>query len=52
MRIGKEANGVIGKYMETFVREVIARAAFERAESLEKEGGGADRVAGDFLEVS
>ncbi len=49
MRIGKEANGVVGKYMETFVREAIARAAFERSEA-QKEGEGG--VAGDFLEVS
>jgi len=49
MRIGKEANAVVGKYMETFVREAIARAAFERSEA-QKEGVGG--VAGDFLEVS
>lgn len=36
--------------METFVREAIARAAFERGEALEKESGGG--IAGDFLEVS
>ena len=46
MRIGKEANGVVGKYMETFVREAIARAAFERAEA------GKQGIDGDFLEVS
>ena len=46
MRIGKEANGVVGKYMETFVREAIARAAFERQEA------GVEGMAGDFLEVS
>ena len=45
-RIGKEANGVVGKYMETFVREAIARAAFER-----KEAGQAG-IDGQFLEVS
>ena len=49
MRIGKEANGLIGKYMETFVREAIARAAFERAEAQKEEVGG---IEGDFLEVS
>ena len=45
---------MVGKYMETFVREAIARAAFERAES-EKEGGGgvgARGWSGGFLEVS
>ena len=51
MRIGKDANGVVGKYMETFVREAIARAAFERSETVGLEGGGRG-VAGDFLEVS
>ena len=51
-RISKEANGVIGKYMETFVREAIHRAALERREAREKEGGVSSGVAGDFLEVS
>lgn len=37
--------------METFVREAIARAAFERAES-EKVGGGGGGWSGGFLEVS
>ena len=45
VRIGKDANALIGKYMETFVKEAIARAAFERAEV---EGG---KGRGDFLEV-
>lgn len=51
MRIGKEANGVVGKYMETFVREAIARAALERSEAV-AQGNVAAGVAGDFLEVS
>jgi len=48
-RIGKDAMGVVGKYMETFVREAIARAAFERQQVLES----APRrtVGDDFLEV-
>ena len=46
VRIGKEANGVVGKYMETFVREAIARAAFERSEA------GGKGIGDDFLEVS
>lgn len=46
MRIGKEANGVVGKYVETFVREAIARAAFERSEA------GRTGIDGRFLEVS
>ena len=37
--------------METFVREAIARAAFERAES-EKEGAAGGGWSGGFLEVS
>ena len=45
IRIEKEANGVVGKYMETFVREAIARAAFERSEA------GGEGIGGHFLEV-
>ena len=30
-RIGKDANALLGKYMETFVREELARAAYERS---------------------
>lgn len=44
-RIGKDANALLGKYMETFVREALARAAYERSKA---EGGAAGR---DFLEV-
>ncbi|KAL8933604.1 MAG: hypothetical protein Q9211_005691 [Gyalolechia sp. 1 TL-2023] len=45
-QIGKDANVVVGKYMETFVREAIARAAFERSQA-EQEAGMGD----GFLEV-
>ncbi|KAL8901614.1 MAG: hypothetical protein Q9207_005110 [Kuettlingeria erythrocarpa] len=45
-RIGKDANALVGTYMETFVREAIARAAFER--SLADEGAG---MGDGFLEV-
>ncbi len=49
MKISRGADRAVGKYMETFVREAIARAAFERAEAAAKDGG---RGAGDgFLEV-
>jgi len=48
MRIGKGANAAVGKYFETFVREAIARAAFERAEAVGSAGGRGD----GFLEVS
>lgn len=54
VRISKDAMGVVGKYMETFVREAIARAAYERNEELdrrEKAGKGRE-VGGDVLEVS
>ena len=54
MRIGKDAMGVVGKYVETFVREAIARAAYERQEELEeRKKRGQSRGFGDeFLEVS
>jgi len=51
MRIRKDAEGVVGKYMETFVREAIARAAFERSEAV-AQGTVAPGLAGEFLEVS
>lgn len=47
MRIGKEAMAVVSKYIETFAREAIARAAFERQDA-EAEGGMSD----GFLQVS
>lgn len=45
MRMSRPANRAVGKYMETFVREALARAAFERAETAGGSGDG-------FLEVS
>ena len=44
-KLSHEANLLVGKYMDTFVREAIARATYERAEA----GGGG--VGSDFLEV-
>lgn len=44
--IGKDANELVGKYMETFVREAIARATIERREA--DDGG----LGGEFLEVN
>jgi hypothetical protein len=44
MRISKGADKAVGKYMETFVREAVARAAFERA--------GEKELGGGFMEVS
>ena len=41
-KIGREARGLVGKYVETFVREAVARAIVERKGAA---GGG------DFLEV-
>lgn len=48
IRIATDANRLVTKYMETFVREALARAALERSESRSGDGG----VADDFLEVS
>ncbi|KAI9769016.1 MAG: hypothetical protein M1835_006772 [Candelina submexicana] len=45
-RINRDANKVVAKYMETFVKEALARAALEREESAR--GGGA---TDGFLEV-
>lgn len=47
-KVAKDANGVVAKYVDVFVREAIARAAYERAEA----SGGARGVADGFLEVS
>lgn len=44
-RISKGANRAVGKYMETFVREAIARANYER------NGNGATGGGDGFLEV-
>lgn len=48
-RISKDAMGVVGKYMETFIREAIARAAFERQQV--KEAAGKRTAGDDFVEV-
>lgn len=48
-KMSKAASGAVGKYMETFVREALARAAFERSEEAERLGGGGRDM---FLEVS
>lgn len=48
-KVGKDANAVVAKYVDVFVREAIARAAYERAEA---DGAGGKRGVGDgFLEV-
>lgn len=46
MKIGTEANTLVAKYLDTFVREAIARAAFERNQADEATGTG-----DGFLEV-
>jgi hypothetical protein len=48
-KVAKDANEVVAKYVDVFVREAIARAAYERAET---DGAGGGRSIGDgFLEV-
>ena len=47
VRVGREAMAVYGKYVETFVREALARAIFER-EDAGKEG---DAVGDGFVQV-
>ena len=46
-RVSKDANKAVGKYMETFVREALARAAWAREEG----GMGELEGGGGFLEV-
>ncbi|KAL4944422.1 CENP-S associating centromere protein X-domain-containing protein [Aspergillus oleicola] len=46
-KIAKDANGVVAKYIDVFVREAVARAAFERG-GADGEGG---RTGDGFLEV-
>jgi hypothetical protein len=46
--MAKDANEVVAKYVDVFVREALARAAFERAEG----NAGVEMGVGDgFLEV-
>ncbi|KAI9368754.1 CENP-S associating centromere protein X-domain-containing protein [Aspergillus egyptiacus] len=44
-KIAKDANAVVAKYIDVYVREAVARAAYERAE------GGDGGVGDGFLEV-
>ncbi|OKL56036.1 hypothetical protein UA08_08711 [Talaromyces atroroseus] len=51
-KIAKDANDVVAKYIDIFVREALARAAYERAEGNAANGDGAGRSVMDgFLEV-
>jgi centromere protein X len=43
-RMSKDANTAVGRYMETFVREALARAAWAREEG----GGGGDLEVEDL----
>ncbi|KAL4977017.1 CENP-S associating centromere protein X-domain-containing protein [Aspergillus desertorum] len=49
-KIAKDANAVVAKYIDVFVREAVARAAYERAEAQGVVGGGIG-IADGFLEV-
>ena len=42
VKIGREAMAVYGKYVETFVREALARAVFEREDADREGAGGGD----------
>ncbi|CAG7988807.1 unnamed protein product [Penicillium olsonii] len=48
-KIAKDANNVVAKYVDVFVREAIARAAFERAET--NNNADTRRIGDGFLEV-
>lgn len=51
-KIAKDANAVVAKYVDIFVREALARAAYERAEGQANATSGGGRSASDgFLEV-
>lgn len=49
-KVAKDANAVVAKYVDVFVREAIARAAYERAET--DGAGGTTSIVDGFLEVS
>ncbi|KAL3430876.1 CENP-S associating centromere protein X-domain-containing protein [Aspergillus tetrazonus] len=49
-KIAKDANAVVAKYIDVFVREAVARAAFERSETQGGASGGGG-IADGFLEV-
>lgn len=49
-KMAKDANAVVAKYVDVFVREALARAAYERGEGAGA-GGTADAVGDGWLEV-
>ena len=48
-KIAKDANEVVAKYVDVFVREALARAAYERTEGQGSRGRGG--IGDGFLEV-
>ncbi|KAL1989664.1 hypothetical protein VTN49DRAFT_6861 [Thermomyces lanuginosus] len=52
-RIAQDANAVVAKYIDIFVREALARAAYEKTQGQGNAdaGGGGRSVADGFLEV-
>lgn len=48
-KVAKDANEVVAKYVDVFVREALARAAYERGEGRGAGGGGP--IGDGFLEV-
>lgn len=50
-KIGKEAMAVVTKYIETFVRESIARAVLERQEAGDQSQSRSGGLASGFLQV-
>jgi hypothetical protein len=50
-KIAKDANEVVAKYIDIFVREALARAAYERTEGNKDTGDGRPSIMDGFLEV-
>lgn len=50
-KIAKDANEVAAKYIDIFVREALARAAYERTEGNKDTGDGRPSMMDGFLEV-
>jgi hypothetical protein len=51
-KLAKDADGAVAKYVDVFVREALARAAYERSGTgREGRGGGGGGVSDGFLEV-
>lgn len=50
-KIAKDANEIVAKYIDIFVREALARAAYERTEGNKDTGDGRPPIMDGFLEV-